>query len=55
MAFTDYKSRKLTSTNINNLLTIKKSNYFQLSNFIVNYTFYKSKKPYLKLKKVQTS
>jgi hypothetical protein len=51
-----YKSKKITGTDLNTLLTnLKKSRYFQYSNFIVNRSFYKSKKPYLKIKKVATS
>lgn len=50
---TIYKSKKLTGTDLNTLLSnLKKASYFKYSDFIVNYSFYKSKKPYLKLKKV---
>lgn len=53
MAF--YKSKRMTASEITTLLTIKKSNYFKYSDYIVNYSFYKAKKPYLKIKKVITS
>jgi len=48
-----YKSKKITGTDLNTLLTnLKKVRYFNYGALIVNYSFYKSRKPYLKIKKV---
>jgi hypothetical protein len=51
-----YKSKKITGTDLNTLLTnLKKSRYFNYGSTIPPFNMYKSKKPYLKIKKVATS